>query len=359
MSLFKIAKILDKKISTLHIEPNLCTVNISPKSSCHSCVDGCPTDSIFIAKRQIDIDDDCIECGLCSTVCPVSAIFLERPSIKHTLEETARKCKNQDHVFLQCKKQNSKLSPTKAVTVPCLGAIPREGWLTLLNNYENLSIYHCEDSCQHCEIATGYDVWQKELLAAEEMSGVNIPITTTVKQNKRPAQYDENRRELFSLFGSEVMSTNKLILKEMIGEAKVSSYEEKLQEDSASKIRKEWETVSASLMEKLTKEAVQPFMRKRKLLLENVKSDAQLQERCDIRLPSITPECNFCGACSLLCPTGALLQEVVNGQSAITLHPFKCVDCHLCEEICYSENIKLNPVPNKQLFSETVVLTAE
>src|SRR5690606_37860141 len=104
------------------------------------------------------------------------------------------------------------------------------------------------------------------------------------------------------------------------------------------KVRKEWESVSNHLAEKLTNEAVQPFMKKRKLLLENIQNTTQLQKRLDVRLPSITSECNFCGACSLLCPTDALVQETENGQTTITLHPHQCVDCRLCEEICYSEN---------------------
>lgn len=192
------------------------------------------------------------------------------------------------------------------------------------------------------------------------MVGRNIEITTTVQKSKASAQYDQNRRELFSLFASELKSTNKLFLEEVVGETKISSYQEKLQADSAAKVRKEWENVSSNLMEKLTKEAAQPFMKKRKLFLENVERNTHLQERADIRLPSIDSDCNFCGACSLLCPTDALEQETDdNGQKTITLHPYKCVDCRLCEEICYPEYIKLSSAKNIQLFNEETILAAE
>src|SRR5690606_37317592 len=125
--------------------------------------------------------------------CPTNGIFAERTSATQILEEAARKCKEQEHVYLQCKKQSSNLPSASSVTVPCLGAIPRDAWLTLLNKYGNLSIYHYESNCQNCEIATGYDVWQKELRAAEEMAGVTIAMTTTVQQNKKSANYDVNR----------------------------------------------------------------------------------------------------------------------------------------------------------------------
>lgn len=359
MNLFNLAKILDKKISALRIEPNLCTQTISPKSSCQSCIDACPTNSISIANRKIEIDDNCVECGLCSTVCPTNAIFAQRPSVPHILDEVARKCKEQDQVYLQCQKQASKASQSWAVKVPCLGMLPREAWLTLLNQYDNLSIFHSENSCDGCQMTKGYEIWQKELHVAEEMSGRKIQFTTAIQRNEKKANYDQNRRELFSLFASEVKSTNKLVVKEMLGDAKVRTFEEKLQEDSVAKVQREWEAISTGLAEKLTNEAVQPFMVKRKLLLKEVGGNANLQERKDIRLPSIDSECTFCGACSLLCPTDALVQEKVDGQTMITLHPYKCVDCHLCEDICYPEYIKLHPASNQRLLHEQTILAIE
>jgi ferredoxin len=360
MNILRLAKIVDKKISALRIEHNLCTQNISPKSSCQSCINVCPTNSISIANSKIEINDACIECGICSTVCPTNAILAERPSVPHILEEVARKSKEQEHVFIHCKKQKPNLSPASTVIIPCLAAIPREAWLTLITQYGNLSIYHSEDSCHHdCEISTGFQVWQKELHAAEEMSRKKINWTTMLPQKNKPKKYDENRRELFSFIASEIKTTNKLILREVIGEAKVSSYQEKFQGNSMNKVQKEWENVSSSLIEKLTNEAVQPYMRKRKLLVENLERIDYLKERLDVRFPSINSGCYLCGACSLLCPTDALIQEEKKGKTSITLYPTKCVDCHLCEEICYSKYIKLEPVPNKLLLAETIVLLTE
>ncbi|MFN8222454.1 MAG: ferredoxin family protein [Gaiellales bacterium] len=43
-----------------------------------SCVDVCPVDCIYEAKRITVIDpDECIDCGACEPECPVQAIFPE------------------------------------------------------------------------------------------------------------------------------------------------------------------------------------------------------------------------------------------------------------------------------------------
>ena len=41
-----------------------------------ACVDVCPVDCIYTGGRMLDIQpDECIDCGVCLSVCPVAAIF--------------------------------------------------------------------------------------------------------------------------------------------------------------------------------------------------------------------------------------------------------------------------------------------
>ena len=53
MDLFKWVNVLDKKMTSLSVEPNLCTHLISPKSTCHRCVEQCPTKSISFTKKRL------------------------------------------------------------------------------------------------------------------------------------------------------------------------------------------------------------------------------------------------------------------------------------------------------------------
>ena len=43
-----------------------------------ACVDVCPVDCIYEGEQQLFIHpDECIDCGACEPVCPVTAIFAE------------------------------------------------------------------------------------------------------------------------------------------------------------------------------------------------------------------------------------------------------------------------------------------
>ncbi|MDR7236933.1 4Fe-4S binding protein [Neobacillus drentensis] len=356
MNIFKLVNVMEKKMTPLSIEPNLCTRIISPKGSCNSCIDYCPTNSITIMKNKIEINDQCVECGLCTTVCPTSAISLQRPSLNQLVTDIIQKYAKNERVYLHCKRMPISNSEISSVTVPCLGMIPREVWVSISRMCENLAVYHPVECCRHCEVSQGEDVWRKELGAGEAMSGKRFLITAEIQKSKQQPQYDHNRRSFFTTLFSEIKSTNKLAIQEALGGSEVQSYREKLQDDPMSKVKKEWSAVSTSIVEKVTNESAFPYMNKRKLILEEIMKSDSLQKRNDYRLPTILPDCNFCGACTTLCPTNALSKEEKDRCTTITLQPHKCVDCHLCEDICFFQNILLQGVPNNQLLSKKIAL---
>jgi formate hydrogenlyase subunit 6/NADH:ubiquinone oxidoreductase subunit I len=97
-------------------------------------------------------------------------------------------------------------------------------------------------------------------------------------------------------------------------------------------------------------------MNKRKLILDELQKNELLKKRKDYRLPTILPDCNFCGACTILCPTNALSIVSKNDSTILTLQPHKCVDCHLCEDICFFKQIFMQDESNIKLMSKTTVL---
>jgi len=238
------------------------------------------------------------------------------------------------------------------VKVPCFGMIPREAWVTLISKCKNLTIYHSDSGCTGCEITTGKKVWKKELHAGETMTGSSIKITSNITHKAKQKPFDKDRRAFISSFFNEVKATNKLAFKELLGSSEVLSYQEKRQETTFSKVKKELEEVSHHLYEKVTNESALPYMNKRAFLLAQLQEDETLQKQMDIRLPFITDDCNFCGACTILCPTDALKMETENNRQSITLHPEKCVDCSLCEDICFTKSIQLQYVENRTLLKQ-------
>ncbi|WP_059173906.1 4Fe-4S binding protein [Bacillus sp. FJAT-27445] len=357
MSIVNWVNVIDKKMAGLSVEPNLCTKLISPKSTCTSCVDHCPMNSISFLKKDMAIEGNCVECGLCAAVCPTGALLTNRPPLTQFVQEVIRKSEEHEAVYLHCERKPVSTRHPTAVSVPCLGMIPKEAWVTLLNRCENLSIYQPTQACQGCEITTGEKVWRMELHAGEAITCRKIKITDQISDSKENVRYDVERRDFLSGFFKEIKATNKLALRELLGGSnRVSSYQEKLQDDSLTKLKKEWDAVGDHLFEKMTNETAFPYMNKRSLFLAELQENEALRQQEDSRLPHISKECNFCGACAILCPTDALLVKIEEGQQTITLQPQKCVDCSLCEEICYTKRIKLQPVQNQSLLANKQLL---
>lgn len=352
MDLLKWVKVMDQKMTSLRVEPNLCVQLISPKSTCHSCVDHCPTKSISFSKKQIEIDDHCLECGLCSTVCPTNALAFNRPPLEQVLSDLVHQCEQNEQVYLHCEKMPVSDKNVITVSVPCLGMIPREAWVSILNKCQNLTIYHTDSGCTSCEITTGETVWKKELDAGEKIAGSSMKIMSDITYSAKPKSFDTDRRAFLSSFFNEIKATNKLAFKELLGGSEVLSYQEKRQENTLSKVKRELDEVSLHLYEKMTNESALPYMNKRALFLAQLKENEILQNQKDIRLPTITDDCNFCGACSILCPTDALKMDTENNQVSITLNPAKCVDCSLCEDICFTKSISLQHMQNKTLLKQ-------
>ncbi|RHW43549.1 4Fe-4S dicluster domain-containing protein [Neobacillus notoginsengisoli] len=357
MNLLNLVNVIGKKMSLLNVEANLCTKLISPKSTCNSCANHCPMNSISFAKKEIVIDDNCIGCGICAMVCPTGALLANHPPLTQVVQEAIRKSQEHETVYLYCERMPAPSRAAATVSVPCLGMIPKEGWVTLLNRCQNLSVYQPDGACGGCDISTGEKVWRSELQAAEAITSTEVNFTSHISDSKDHVPYDAGRRDFLSSFFKEVKTTNKLAISELLGgSTKIPSYQEKIKADSVSKLKKELNEVGHHLFEKMTNETTYPYMTKRSLFLAEVEGNEALRHQEDSRLPEINEECNFCGACAILCPTEALTMKSENGLQTITLKPEQCVDCSLCEEICYFKSIKLQPVQNQALLEKEVLL---
>ncbi|MCM3768469.1 4Fe-4S binding protein [Neobacillus niacini] len=352
MNLLTWAKAIEKKTNALVIEPKLCTRLISPKSTCRQCVDYCPTNCITFTKDTIEVSDSCLECSICTTVCPTSALSSNRPSLQQLVQTVLHTCKENEHVYFHCHKHPIKEEGVAAVAVPCLGSIPREAWLSFLEECDNLTVYLPDGGCVDCVIKQGEQVWKRELTAGETMSGKRLVVVSDVKQSRGMDELDQRKRLLFYSVWSEWRAVHKLAVKETLGTGEIKTYQEKLKNDGASLIRKEWTEAANGVMEKVFNESTYPYQAKRNLFLDQVRKNKDLQAGKNVRLPMILSDCTLCGACSILCPTDALIQETINGVTQIKLNQKNCVDCKLCEEICYFQQIKLIEKENRELLRE-------
>ncbi len=359
-SLYKLFHVFERQLSSVEIQQDVCNRIISTSSTCTSCIDRCPSNSIRITKSDIELTD-CLECGICGVVCPTSAFSWKRPSFNQMLTQMEQLYEEEGQVILYCSKVTYPQSQVAGMKVPCLGAIPWEIWTCFLTVYPKITVFLPEGSCQSCSISTGEKVWKEQLNQAERFTKRTASISDKVMKIQREELYDASRRRFFQSVLREAKQTGKEIVKEYLGETKRPDHKRlsiEGPENVVSRITEEFKQTKTAFVEKLLKESRYSYVAKRNILLQLLITQQHLQQEIIVKLPEINESCDLCGACTHLCPTQAItMQESKEGGAQeIWLHPAMCVECGLCEEICWDKSIHLIEQPAEFLLQSAICL---
>ena len=120
----KIVETTTSRMSSISLNQQRCSKIRSHLSRCSKCIDYCPVNGLDLEKSEIKLNDNCIQCGLCASVCPTGAIFIQEPtelSLYNYIEEMG---KTNSIVVLTCKKNDS--VSNDVFKVPCLGSLSME-----------------------------------------------------------------------------------------------------------------------------------------------------------------------------------------------------------------------------------------
>jgi len=311
MDIEKIATLL-QNLNPVTIRPSLCSKMITPKSSCSNCLNNCPVQGIKLTGNGPKVDQ-CISCGLCIEACPNHVFKLN----ENQLLEIDNK-ENQI-LILTCSliHQNIERRFQNCVTkISCLGELYPELTLYLLSSFSKVILIQDPNQCKNClsqnieeklrfeEFSDLSNNFANKLLIVNEINEIKPYLDT---QKLQPSN---DRRSFFkSIFaGSKNMS--KQILDSAL-----------YQENSKS-----------------TKEKVKPL--KKYYLKESLKKEKALDQSKVLPYSKLTlTACNFCEACSKLCPTAALkITEIENGKK-ITFTPNLCTHCNICRDVCFYQGI--------------------
>ena len=72
----------------------------------------------------------------------------------------------------------------------------------------------------------------------------------------------------------------------------------------------------------------------------------------------IKGKCSGCGACSAICPQGAIKYKLnENGFYSVDIVKEKCINCGLCANVCY-KNIKNNEEKLKNIYKDGKLISA-
>ncbi|MDO5044652.1 MAG: 4Fe-4S binding protein [Coriobacteriia bacterium] len=375
-------EIAQKIMEHLGFESELCLRQISPRSACSQCADICPVDAITIERSKVpgymanmELDEDlCIQCGLCTTACPTGAFSWDNPNLMQLRNKIAKLIASEDTmVYITCNKTGIKDFSQSVVSVPCLGMIPWEFWLSLSSDFEGkFSVFLPNGLCENCEVSTGERMLIEEISQAEESSGKAINLVDDKREleffkKAKEEGYDASKRGFFTGLKDASKQLGSLAIETAIGSdpniARPRSAAERFKEQQTlvknqkqvlEEIEKakeegrdldEIEMDSLSLVPLGSNAILTP---RRKILLEVLKRHPEYAESSPVILPTVNNNCTNCNACAYMCPTEA----ITIGDKGIQMLSRFCTGCELCKEICFPHAINFE-LRNALVFNDT------
>jgi len=194
-----------------------------------------------------------------------------------------------------------------------------------------------EELCGQCAVTGGFQALKVNLEAASRLEqDLSLPANhhlvaegkKTKKQKKQAPTYDAGRRELFKNIFSGAKRLPAMALAEALG----------------TPIRRE-----EKVLQKLPERVPGKRLLLKKALLSRADAEVVLE---GYLLPKASGDCQFCNACSIICPTGALAQKEGNdGGVDLKLTASACTGCGVCVSICYHQALSMTAAPALSLIS--------
>jgi ferredoxin len=339
-SLDSIIKIVDfLNVPFIEINSGLCSY-IRKKGSCDHCRKICPTDAIDIG-REISIDPrKCVRCGGCATICHNGAFTILDGSDETLLNKIEVINSSVKNITIQCNGCNNsfKIKHKKLpkdmgkLTVPCHARINEIILLRIRElDFEKVEFSDCSSSCPYKSAWNGFyhvlilnDHLRKTIKMSSNVSSLN---TNSEKKSSKDFE-GQNRRDFVNFAGKraaafalDINPTKKQITKQM--------HRLPLRRRVLLEFLRSYE-----ISDHIIKKGKLPF--------------------AEIKILS---SCDLCGACSHICPPGALKLIDNKIDTSITFEFAKCIGCELCAQVCDNGYLQIKDEVNLGLLNgESITL---
>lgn len=297
--LFK--RVMDK--SSVRLVENYCLYSRNKGATCTACIETCPTDALSFIDGKVKLNQEkCNDCKLCIQPCPTDALYYEEEML-HSYEE---KIVARENVCFTCQKQKHS---AEDVLVPCISSITPEHLLIALMHDSTVQVFYEPSICKACKYNSFLEEAIASLKEVDYISHGEVQFIHDISE-KIGKRKGLTRRELFSVTSTKA--------KQEVGSLIIDSFDSNL-----------------SVKNKL------PLPERRRYLSEFTKREKKerylskgLAEGLKLTKIKVDDECDLCGRCTHICPTGALKINDEDGLKALTYQAIQCINCEICSHSC-------------------------
>ena len=292
-----------------------CLRNRFQGSSCDRCARECPVQAIRLDSGKVTLDQKlCVGCLACTAVCPAEALVgcdsrLAAAPAKVAAGKAASFC---------CEKG---IRTGEEIILPCLGALSEEQLIaSAARSAESVCLHLIQ--CRDCRASFVPDILARRLQALESKLGRD-GLTTLIRLIPREEEAEagqtagsSNRRAFFRVFWDLALhaATETIIT---------------LQAEPTPREKHAHKHPPARLI--LLRQA----------LADSGEEAARRAILSFFFTLTANPECNFCGACAGMCPSGALKNVRKEEGKQLQFAWACCSGCGLCLEFCRKKALTL------------------
>lgn len=323
---------------------NRCLCTVSERDDvCTRCRDVCPTNSITVHAKSVNIADNCRKCGLCVSACPVEAIGTRRHTPRQLYDQIARAASSYNQVYVTCTRALKRLPKPNEITLACVGCISRDLWFSLLADYTNVSVYLPLGICDRCRTTTGEEFYSDAIATAEEwaVSSVGLEVEDRELDHELSREYKRSQFMSGAVKSAErmVMRNNAALAGAQAVANKISSHAKRLDQ-----IQRELENAVGA---KTSANRQRYLTQNRKLMMAALQHEPRLAKRIKMEVPACdSTRCTMCGDCTKACPVHAI--DLTNTGSIVVTQAY-CVSCGACVKVCEDGALTMEPMDTQEL----------
>ncbi len=324
---------------TLAVHRRQCTRVRHRRSTCARCADACPTHAI---TRQGSLQVEwpkCNDCGICATVCPTGALEAQAPTNAELVERINRHVAVNEAVAFACSRflDTTHASSARAIQVQCLGRLDESIlFATVAGGAQPVTLL--DGACADCPHAIGRSIAERvvqrtnALLAA---FGSSRPIVFDERRlalaeplpNSSTTSDSLSRRAFFDCLRREAVKATAVTVNSVLsGQVTPADMDERLPRGELPTRVPAKHGLLLTALRKIGEPAMTEW------------SDGIWAQY------GITGKCDGCQMCAFFCPTGALTKIEQEGKLGVAFNLALCIDCRLCQEICYLDAVTLAPM---------------